>query len=82
MFHAHRLSITHLALEDEPAQRRLDFFLDRPLQRPGPVSGVVADMHQECLGCIGQFQGDVPFSEPLPDSSQLDSDDIFQVFLA
>src|SRR5260370_42134760 len=39
--HHHRLAVANLALEQEPAERRLNLFLDRPLERPSTVNRVI-----------------------------------------
>src|ERR1700754_2795084 len=35
-----RLAVLDIALEQKPAQRSLDFFLNNPLQRPGAVARI------------------------------------------
>src|SRR5262249_21382305 len=47
--HRHRSTVGHVALEQQAGQRRLDFLLNRPLQRPRAVRRVVPGPHNVLL---------------------------------
>src|SRR5262245_28914748 len=73
------LPIADLALEQQPAQRRLQLALDDPLQRAGTVGRVVADPHQVLLRRVLEFEGDPPLRQPLPQPAQLHVHDLLQM---
>src|SRR6266511_5784437 len=58
--HADPVALDELALEDRERKRILQQPLDRALQRPGPIHGVVALRDEQLLRRGRHFQGQLP----------------------
>src|SRR5262245_61217913 len=75
------LPITHLALQDSPAERRLDLPLNRAFERSRAVIRVIAGAHQMLFGGAGQLDLDVSLGESMAKSIELNLHNHLQVFL-
>src|SRR5262245_19639645 len=75
------LPITHLALQDSPAERRLDLSLNRAFERSCAVIRVITRVHQVLFGGAGQLELNVALGESMAKSIELNLHNLLQVFL-
>src|SRR3954466_13678912 len=78
LFYVNPLPVSNLSRHQPSRQRRLNFFLNRSLQRPGTVSRIVTDSNQVLPRGVGQRDLDMSFRQARSESVQLDFDDLLQ----
>ncbi len=76
------VALAELALQHLQGQRVEHAPLDGALERACAVGRIVAFLHQEVLGRVGQLDVNLPILEPLQQAAKLDVDDLLQVLEA
>src|SRR5215469_14382389 len=71
--------VANLAGEQLASQRRLQFALDKPLQRPRAERRIVAALGQVVSRPVGQLELDLALLQPLAQSDQLYIDNLAQL---
>ena len=68
-------AVGDMAFENLLGQGVLQFALDHPLQRPGPIDRIVAGIGEPGAGGIVDLESDLAVGEQLTEPLELDRDD-------
>src|SRR5271165_5316696 len=73
------LAIANFAAENQPRNRCLHLALDRPLEWTGAIIRIIPGANQKFTRAFRQLDLDMTLGETLPQTRQLDLDDLLQV---
>src|SRR5690606_31577929 len=77
----HVVAFAEVAFENAHGQWIEHAALDGPLERAGPVYGIIPFLHEQIPGRRGQLDGDLAILEPLQQALQLDVHDLRRLIL-